>query len=132
MFSIKSSLIITVFVILIVCSGCSLLTTRTEAQLSDLTLCRGWDADGKPVVLPNVIPGNETYICICGEFETNQEILLQTIWLGRTKFAQRQVWDSGPFLSCVEDGILEPGQYRVYVLRTKKELGSIDFSISEE
>lgn len=88
--------------------------------------------EGEAIVLSDPIPNDETQICICGELETNQEILLQTIWLGRTDFTQRQVWNSGPFLSCVEDGVLEPGRYQVSVLMTREELGSIDFSISEE
>jgi hypothetical protein len=127
--------IIAITAMLLTSCECPLLVPEIAVELSDLTLCQEWDIEGEPVVLPDVIPPDETQVCICGHLETNHDVLLQVIWAGRGDIllAHRQVFVSGPLLSCIgrEEGF-EPGSYRVTVLMGKTDLGHLDFSVDEE
>jgi hypothetical protein len=109
--------------------------TKTKAELSDLVLCRGWDADGIPIIFSDSVPTDETRICICGALETNKDIWLQISWYRERNdlSSNRQVFSDGPFLSCIEqDTGFEPGDYAVSVIRTKTVMGLLEFSVSEE
>ena len=117
--------------------GCSIFSPSPlpRAELSNVTLCRGWDTEGEPIVLPKVVPPSEERICICGHIETNMDMYLQVLWSqNNTRLpAQGQVFTSGPFLNCIEeDNGFEPGLYGVDVLMGKTDLVHVGFSVGEE
>ncbi len=129
----KPSLIAILAMALVIC-GCPFVAPKATAKLSNLTLCQGWDTSGNLIVLPDVVPPDETRICICGHLETNREILLQIDWYrdGGNVLLDRQVFDNGGLLHCVEDDSgFEAGVYTVVVVMGKQELGRVDFSIPE-
>ncbi len=132
--SAKRSIVITILTMALVSCGCPFLVPEIAVELSDLTLCQGWNAEGEPIVLPDAVPSDETRICVCGHLETSSDVTLQAFWSrGRDiLLTHRQVFSNGPFLSCIEeDEGFEPGNYRVNVVAGKRELGRVDFSVGE-
>jgi len=130
----KHSTIIITLALTLVLWGCFLIVPEINAQLSDLTLCRGWDAAGNAIALPDPVPSDETRICICGHLETNADILLEVSWdrERNTLLRQREVFGNGAFLSCIEqDDGFEPGGYGVSVMMAKEVLGLLEFTVSE-
>ncbi|MCR4408411.1 MAG: hypothetical protein NUW24_16080 [Anaerolineae bacterium] len=133
--SAKHAIVIAALVVALAYCGCTFFTTKTVAELSDLTLCRGWDAQGDPIVLSDPISPNETRICICGQLETNQDIMMQVFWSRERSIllTDRRVFSDGPFLSCIEsDEGFEPGDYGVSVIRAKTVMGLVEFSVGEK
>lgn len=132
--SAKHAIVIATLVVTLAYCGCTFFTTRTVAELSDLTLCRGWDAQGDPIVLSDPISPDETRICICGQLETNQDTLMLISWDRERSTILRnwQEFNDGPFLSCIEnDEGFEPGDYGVSVIRAKTVMGLVEFSVGE-
>lgn len=119
---------------LVLFCGCPFVAPKATAELSNLTLCQGWDTEGSPIVLSDIVPPAETRVCICGHLETNREILLQIDWYrdGGSILLDRQVFDNGTLLHCVEDDNgFEAGVYTVVVVMGKQELGRVGFVVSE-
>lgn len=130
----KHSTIVIALTLMLVLWGCSLIVPEINAQLSDLTLCQGWDAADNAIALPDPIPSDETRICIRGHLETNADILLQITWARERKalLRHREVFGNGAFLSCIEqDGGFEPGGYGVSVMMGKEVLGLVEFTVNE-
>jgi RHS repeat-associated protein len=126
---------IAALVIMATSCGGSYFTRPVEANLSPLTLCQGWDNNGRPLAFPDVISTDETRICICGHLETNQDILLQISWDRERSSLLRnqQVFSDGPFLSCIEsDEGFKPGNYGVSVVMYKTTLDLLEFSVGED
>jgi hypothetical protein len=130
--SVKIFMVIAAGILLLTYCGCPLLVPEKIVELSDLTLCKGWNTEGEPIVFPDAVPSDETRICICGHLDTNTDLYLQISW-GREGYSllrDRQVFDDGPFLSCIEKhGGFESGNYKVAVLMTKKTLGLVEFQV---
>ncbi len=126
--------LIAVLVIALTFCGCPTVAPPAKAELQDLTLCQGWD-DGNPIVLPDLIPPDETRICICGHLEADRAVYLQVSWgrEGRSLLRDLQQFNSGPLLSCIEesDGFA-PGHYKVAVIMEKWPLGLVEFTVGEE
>jgi len=132
--SAKQSIAITMLVMALASCMCPFLVPEITAELSDLALCRGWNAEGDPIVIPDTALPDDTRICICGHLETNQDILLQIFWDRERSslLRHRQVFSNGPFLSCIEKAEgFEPGNYGVTVIMGKRELGRVEFSVDE-
>ena len=126
--------IVAVTSLIIALCACPFFTTPAVAELSDLTICRGWDAEGNTIALPDPVPSGETRICICGDFEANQDLYLQVNWdRERTNILRdRQVFSDGPFLACVEDAQgFGPGNYGVSVVMGKETLALIEFTVAD-
>jgi hypothetical protein len=126
---------IVALVILATSCGGSYVTQPVEANLSDLTPCQGWDDDGRPLPLPDMISTDEARICVCGYLEANQDILLQVSWARdrSSLLRNQQVFSDGPFLSCIEnDEGFKPGNYGVSVAMYKTILGFVEFSVGED
>jgi len=133
--SAKYPVTIAMLVIVLTHCGCPLLVPEIRAELSDLTLCQGWDAEGDLIVLPDVVPPDETRICVCGHLETNSDLYLQVFWDRERSelLTHRQVFSDGPFLSCIErEEGFEPGNYGVSIIGTKTVMGLLEFSVGEE
>ena len=124
--------IVAVTSLIIALCACPFFTTPAVAELSDLTICRGWDAEENAIVLPDPVPPDETRICICGDFEANQDLYLQVFWYReRTNIlSDKQVFSNGPFLACIEDDRgFEPGNYGVSVIMGKVTLALVEFTV---
>lgn len=135
MSSVRYSMVIAISIVVLVLSGCQLLVPKPEltAELSNLTLCQGWDDDGDPTALPDNVPSDETRICICGDLEANRDVGLQVFWgkEGNSLLRDRRMFSNGPFLSCIEEAEgFEPGDYKVAVVMGKRTLGLLEFSVS--
>jgi hypothetical protein len=102
-----------------------------DVHISQLVLCKGWDADENAIPFPDDVPATETRICICGDLETPQDVSLQVMWTGGGKIwsDNRQVFGAGQFLHCIEQEGYEPGNYRAAVIMMKEELGRVDFVV---
>lgn len=135
MTSTRRSMIIAVLVVALISCARSYPAPKLTIELSDLTLCQGWDAE-EPIGFPNSTPSDETRICVCGHLETNQEggIMLQTIWYwDRSQLLRNpQVFSNRLFLSCIgEDEGFEPGDYIARVIAGKREIGRVEFTVGE-
>jgi hypothetical protein len=121
-------------VVFLVSCGCPLIIPEIRAEMSDLVLCKGWDEKGDPIALLEPVLVDEAPLCVCGQLETNQDILLQITWARdrESLLEYREVFSNGPFLSCIENQELEPGNYGVSVMMTKKVLGFLEFSVGEQ
>ena len=47
----RSLIVSGILILLLISCACPYSVTKVEADLSDLTLCSGWSAEGNPVVL---------------------------------------------------------------------------------
>lgn len=115
--------------------GCLLTAPTSKAELSNLTLCHGWDDVGNPIAFPDVVPPTETRLCVCGHLKSDRALYLQVSWSREGIVLSRnlQQFDSGPLLSCVEESEgFEPGHYGVSVLMGKTSLGLVYFTVGEE
>lgn len=129
--SLKSIGIITMGFVL---CGCLLTVPKSKAELSNLTLCRGWDDGGNPITFPDVVPPAETRVCICGHLKSDRALYLQVSWSreGIVLLRNLQQFDAGPLSSCIEESEgFEPGHYGVSVLMGKTSLGLVDFTVGE-
>ena len=128
------NLLLSVSVLTLASIGCAFFITPVEANLSDSILCRGWDTDGQAIVLADSVPPTETRICACGYLQTNQSIWIQTRWSREGEeddlLVHRQMYDSGPFLTCIEqDEDFERGNYWVTVTVGKTVVAFLEFSV---
>jgi hypothetical protein len=134
MSSAKHPVVIAIFVMVLTYCGCPFFTPNVEAEISELTLCQDWDDDGNPVVLPDVVPPDETRICVCGHIETNVDLYLHVLWYrdGTSIAENLQMFNNGPFTSCIENEEgFEPGDYTMVIMRVKKPWASVEFSVAE-
>jgi len=133
--SAKHSVAVAMLVLVLISCWCPFYVPELVLDLSDLTLCQGWNIDGNPIVLSDTVSPDEPRICVCGNLETNRDVMLQVFWShGREiLLTHRQIFSNGPFLSCIEeDEGFESGSYRVNVIAGKKEIGRVDFSVCQE
>ncbi len=118
------------------CLCCNATTpTPVPAKLTDFTLCKGRDAAGAPIALPEIISPTEQQICICGDFKVDEESYLQVFWAYERESLQRDTvkWGSGPVTSCiVKNSGFAPGNYGVSVVYWRSTLGFTEFTVGEE
>lgn len=135
--SAKRFTVIAIFVMALVFWGCSYIVINPEPdiKLSDSTLCQGWDAEGNPILLHEIVSPDKTEICICGYLETDQDVYLQILWAreGSSLLERLLKFREGPFLSCIrsQEGF-EPGDYGVAVVAGKTTLALIEFMVGQE
>jgi hypothetical protein len=133
--SAKHFVVVATLVLALARCGCPFFTPVVEAEVSELTLCRGRDGDGNPIDLPDPVPQGETHICVCGHVETNVDLYLHVLWYrDGTPIAENlQMFNNGPFTSCIENEEgFEPGDYTMIIMRVKKPWASVEFSVAQE
>jgi hypothetical protein len=133
----QSIIIATLVVALISCARSSPPPPKLTIELSNLTLCQGWNAETEPILYPDPVPSGETRLCICGQLETNRQwdIWLQVNWSrdGNRLLSNPQAFENGPFLTCIgKDEGFEPGNYVVTATVEKREVGRVEFIVGEE
>ena len=133
----KQSMVIVVLVIALISCARPASIPELTIELSDLTLCKGWNATGEPITFLDTVSSDETRLCICGHLETNREKggMLQIKWSrdGSRLLRNPQVFDNGLFLSCIEEAEgFESGNYVVTVTAEKREIGRVEFTVGED
>jgi len=134
---VKQSIIIAILVMALAFCACPSPAPKLTIELSELTLCKGWNTTGEPITFPDTVSPDETRLCVCGHLDTNREkgIMLQLTWIrDRSRLLRNpQVFNNGPFLSCIENAEgFEPGDYVVIVVAGKTEIGRVEFVVGEE
>ncbi|MCP4536338.1 MAG: hypothetical protein GY832_04255 [Chloroflexi bacterium] len=129
-------IIATLVAALISCGRSSPPPPKLTIELSNLTLCQGWNTENEPISFPDTVPPGETSLCICGQLETNRgDVTLQISWYrDRSKLARNpQLFSNGLFLSCIEEEeSFDSGDYIVRVIAGKTEIGRVEFIVGEE
>jgi len=121
----------------ILCCMCCKTTTPTPipTELTNLTLCKGRDAEGVPIALSDIISPTEQQICICGDLKVDEESYLQVLWNYEREDLQEDVvkWGNGPVMNCVirNDGFT-PGNYGVSIMYWRSTVGFIEFTVGEK
>ncbi len=135
MINIKHFLVIVALVLVPLSCARSAPAPKLTIELSELTLCKGWDVTGDPITFPDSVPSDETRICVCGRLEANYDkgLMLQTIWTRDGILLRNpQVFNNGPFQSCMENTEgFEVGNYVVTIIAGKTDIGRLEFSIGE-
>ena len=116
---------------------CCKTTTLTPipAELTNLTLCKGRDAEGVPIAFTETISSTEQQICICGDLKVDEESSLQIFWNYNKEFIQRDVvkWGSGPVTNCIiRNDSFTPGDYGVSIMYWRSTVGFIEFTVGEK
>jgi hypothetical protein len=132
----KRSIAIAIAMTTLCLLGCTVVAVNTlpdDIRLWDPVLCQGWDEDDNPILLSDIVPSDNTEICICGHLEADFAPYLQVFWnREKNRLEGHKGQFKGPFLDCIqsEEGF-EPGSYSASVIAGKTTLVHIEFTVRE-